>query len=156
MRPFFIQGPFVFPLFRVSFLSLLKSSEPIVFVAYLFVCLCGGLENYNRMVQSLGCNTRKNGSIWSLLTINIQSICTLIFIFLGSGTLKNIRLHQPYFLRSEPYFFCLQFAREEARLPLFFLSNKKSPGPNLCTLFFAPHILDPIFSGSQTDPCFQI
>ena len=31
--------------------------------------------------------------------------------FLGSGTLKKIKLHQPYFFSgSGPYFFCMQFA----------------------------------------------
>ena len=37
----------------------------------------------------------------------------------------------------------------------FFWATKKSPDLFFSTLFFPPHILDTIFSGLQTDPCFQ-
>ena len=57
-----------------------------------------------------------------------QSICTHYSslsgqpdIFLGSGTLKNIRLHQPNFFQSHIFSACnLQSKREEASLPLLF------------------------------------
>ena len=61
--------------------------------------------------------------------------------FLGSGTFKSIKLHQIYFFSA-----CnLQVKREEARLPLFFLNNKKK-----LALFFAPYFFQvanqPMFS----------
>jgi hypothetical protein len=91
-----------------------------------------------------------------------QSICTLIpklsgrpDIFLWSGTLKIIRSE----FQGTNIFFLLaiwNFEREEAKLSLLFLNNKK----NVQTLFFAPCFLHPLFctlffSGSQTDPLYQ-
>ena len=90
-----------------------------------------------------------------------QAICTLTSnlsgwpdTFLGSATLKNVRLHHPYFFQvQEPYFFStchlrLKLQRAEARLPLLFLNNKNkscnlshnptfsTPDTIFCTLYF--------------------
>ena len=40
-------------------------------------------------------------------------------------------------------------------LAIFNSKKWKSPEPIFCTLSFAPHIFNPIFSGLQTYPCFQ-
>ena len=76
-------------------------------------------------------------------------------IFLGSETLR--RLHQCCFFRvwtihiSSAY--NLQFRREETRLPLLFLNNKNS-WLYFCTLFFVPHVFDPIFFRFTNRPKF--
>ena len=119
LRPFFIQGPFVFPLFRVSFLSLLKSSEPIVL---LLVCLFVYVETLKITIGWL--------SPW------------------GAIPEKNTKLHQPYFFRGLDHIFSACNLKEKRQGCLFSFSITKKVQTlisNLCTLFFAPQILDPIF-----------
>ena len=48
--------------------------------------------------------------------------------------------------------------KQGAKNRVIVIQKEKRPGcndPVFCTLLFATHILDLIFSGSQTDRCFQ-
>ena len=104
------------------------------------------IANITKLLQILYQNTVSSSKfcIGNIRPVNLHPDIKMIsstWYFLRVWNFKKtISYMNPIFFRLWTIFFGLQFKREEARL-----NNKKNPDLIFCSLFFVPHILDPIF-----------